>query len=52
MAPLGGAEVDRDDAGPVDAAEIAVNERVAPLRLVVRTDRQPEMPLGVLVPRM
>src|SRR5262249_34824411 len=52
VAPLGCAVVAGDDAGPVDAAEVAVDERVACLRPVVRAVGEPEVPGGVLVPRV
>ena len=52
VAPLGGAVVARDQAHPVDAAEVAVDERVARLGLVGRPVGEPEVPGGVLVPRV
>src|SRR4029453_3366310 len=41
-----------DKAHPVQPAEVAVNERVAGLRLVWSAFGKAEMPGGVLVPRM
>ena len=52
VAPLGGAVHAGDQPHAVDAAEVAVDERVARLRLVVRALGEPEVPLGVLVPRV
>jgi hypothetical protein len=52
VTPLGSSVVTRDQAGAMDAAEIAINERVSGLGLVRRTLGQPEMPLGIFVPRM
>jgi hypothetical protein len=50
--PLGRAVVAGDQPGAVQAAQVAVDERVPGLRLVRRALGQPEVPLGVLLPRM
>src|SRR5262249_33547400 len=48
--PLGRAVVAGDDPRAVDPAEVAVDEGVTRLPPVVRTLRQPEVPLRVLLP--
>ena len=48
--PLGGAVVAGDQAHAVQPPEVAVHERVARLRLVVRPLGEPEVPGGVLLP--
>jgi hypothetical protein len=40
----------RDQAGPMDAAEVAVDERVSGLGAVLSAVREAEVPLGVLLP--
>jgi hypothetical protein len=52
VAPLGGAIVTRDQARPMDTAEIAVDERVPRLGLVRRALGETKVPLGVFVPRV
>jgi hypothetical protein len=46
VSPLGGSVVAGDQAGPVDSAEVAVDERVPGLCLVGGALGQPEVPLG------
>ena len=48
--PLGGAVDAGDETGPVDASEVADDERVAGLRLVAGPVGQAEVPVGVLLP--
>ena len=50
--PLGRAVDAGDQARAVHTAEVAVDERVAGLRLVVRALGEAEMPGGVFVPRV
>jgi hypothetical protein len=50
VAPFGGPVVARDQAGPVDATEVPVDERVPGLGLVLGTLGEPEVPFGVLLP--
>ena len=50
VAPLGGAVLAGDQPHAVHAAEVAVDERVPRLGLVVGAVGEPEVPLGVLVP--
>src|SRR5262249_43764651 len=50
--PLGGPVVARDDPRPVQPAVVAVHERVARLRAVVRALGQAEVPARVLLPRV
>src|SRR5688572_9666755 len=50
--PLRRAEVAGDDPRAVDAPEIAVDEGVPGLGLVVGAFGQPEMPFGVVLPGM
>src|SRR5262245_66681272 len=52
VAPFCGAIHAGDEAGAVDASEVADDEGVAGLRLVRRTIGQPEVPARVLVPRV
>src|SRR6185437_8683230 len=52
VAPLGGTEEDGDDPGPMDAPEVAEDERVARLRVVRGTLGEPEVPGAVLGPVM
>jgi len=48
--PFGGAVDAGDQPGPVDTAEIPVDERVPRLGLVLGAVRQPEVPGRVVVP--
>jgi hypothetical protein len=41
-----------DQAGPMDATEIPIDESVPSLRVVISTVGEPEVPLRVLVPRV
>jgi two-component system OmpR family sensor kinase len=50
--PLGGPVHAGDDAHPVDAPEIPVDEGVPGLRLVVGPLGQAEVPAGILIPRV
>ena len=50
--PLGRPVHAGDDAHPVDAPEVPVDKRVSGLGLVCRTVGEPEMPLGILLPRV
>ena len=50
--PLGGAVLTGDQAHPVDSPEIPVHKRVSGLRFVARAVGEPQMPRGVLVPRV
>src|SRR4051812_42220294 len=50
--PLGGPVHARDEPHAVDAAEVAVDERVARLRPVGRALREAKVPVGVLLPRV
>jgi hypothetical protein len=50
MSPLRGPVLTGDQAHPMDAAEIAIDERISSLRVVARTVGESEMPSGVLVP--
>ena len=52
VAPLGGPVVAGDDPGPVDPPEVAVDERVAGLRLAGRALGQPDVPERVILPRV
>ena len=52
VAPLGRTVVAGDEAAAVQAAEVAVDERVARLGVLGRALGQPEKPAGVLVPRV
>src|SRR5262245_48200345 len=50
--PLCGPVLARDESHAVDAPEVAVNERVAALGLVLRAVGEREVPSAVLVPRV
>jgi hypothetical protein len=50
VAILGGPEVAGDDARPMDAPEVADDERVAALGLVGRPIGQAQVPGGVSIP--
>ena len=50
VAPLRRAVYARDQTGAMDAAEVAVHERVTRLRLSRRAFGEAEVPLGVLLP--
>jgi hypothetical protein len=50
--PLGGPEMARDQAGPMDPSEVTVDEPVAALGLVGGAVREAQEPLGVFVPRV
>jgi hypothetical protein len=52
MAPLGRPVMAGDQAGPMQATEVAVDERVSCLGLLRRSLGETEMPLCVLVPGM
>ena len=52
VAPLGGPIDARDEGGPMNAAEVPVDEGVPGLRPIGGPLGQPEMPLGVVVPGM
>jgi hypothetical protein len=52
VTPLGGPEVAGDDPGPVHPAKVATDERVSRLGFVGCSLREPEMPLGILAPRV
>jgi hypothetical protein len=48
--PLRGTVVAGDQPHPVQTAKVAINKRIAPLRLLVRAVSTAEMPGGVLLP--
>ena len=50
VAPFGGTELAGDQAHPVDAPEVAVDERVAALRLIGRPVGEAQVPGRVVVP--
>src|SRR4051812_45627607 len=52
VTPFGRAVVAGDDPGAVDAAEVAVDERVARFGLVVGALGEPQVPRRVLLPRV
>jgi hypothetical protein len=52
VAPFGSAVLAGDQPGPVDPAQVAVDEGIAGLGLVGGALGQPEMPLGIVVPAM
>src|SRR3984893_12744940 len=52
MLPLRGSKVTCDQAHPMHATEVTIDEPVPGLRVVVRSVGQAEMPFPVLVPRM
>src|SRR5438876_12286635 len=52
VAPLGRSVLAGDQPGSVDAAKIAINERVSALGLVIRFLVKAEVPFGVVVPRV
>jgi hypothetical protein len=52
VAPLSCPVLARDQAHSMDAPEVAVDECVPGLRIVGRTVGEPEMPAGVVVPRV
>src|ERR1700712_662937 len=52
VAPLGSPVLTGDEAHPVQAPEVAVDEGVAPLGLVGCPIREAEVPRAVLVPRV
>ena len=52
VAILRGPEVAGDDAGPMDAPEVADDERVAAFGLLCRPFGQAEVPTAVLIPAM
>ena len=52
MPPLGGPVLTGDEVHPVQAAEVAIHERVPSLGLVGGAIGEPQVPLGVFVPRV
>jgi hypothetical protein len=52
VAPFGGPVLACDDAHAVDTAEVSVDERVPGLGVVAGPLGEPEMPLGVFLPRV
>lgn len=52
VTPFGGTVLARDQAHAMDPPEVAVHEAVSSLRLVGRTLGEPQMPVGVLLPRV
>ena len=52
VAPLGRSVLAGDQPGSVDAAKIAINERVSALGLIIRFVVKAEVPISVVVPGM
>jgi hypothetical protein len=52
VTPFGGAVLAGDQSHPVHPPEVAIHEPVSSFRLIGRALGEPEMPVGVLVPRV
>jgi hypothetical protein len=52
VSPLGCPVLTSDQAHPVDATKVPVDECVSRLGVVVRTVGEPQMPCGVVIPRV